>query len=289
MREIINPQGIANRVRLKRSQYRGTFLIVEGDTDSRIFRNFLAEGQCQIIIANNKDNVLRALTILESERFVGLLAIVDADFDRLEGLSSSSSNLHFTDTHDLETMILQSPALEKVLAEFGSENKIDGFVSRHNSSLRLILLISGSHLGYLRWLSLQHQLGLRFEELSFSKFLNNETLEIEVVKLVKTVKDHSSAHHLKDSELQEQMQRLYSDDHDLWQVCCGHDLVGILSAGLRKTLGSNDSKQVEQEVISRALRLAYEFTHFRSTQLYVAIQDWEKANPPYQVFPSLAA
>jgi hypothetical protein len=60
--------------------------------------------------------------------------------------------------------------------------------------------------------------------------------------------------------------------------------VGILSVGLRKTIGSNDTKQVEQEVISRALRLAYEFAYFRLTQLYAAIQSWENANSPYQVF-----
>lgn len=284
MKEFLTPATIANRVRMLRSQHLGAFLIVEGDTDARVYRHFISAFHCQIVIAHNRDNAVKTLAILEAEQFAGMLAIVDADFERLENRQPDSHNFCFTDTHDLETMICQSPALEKVLAEFGSEDKIGGFVARQGETIRMVLLKSGSQLGYLRWLSLRNQLALRFESLTFGKFVRAEALMIDLAKLVKAVKDHSSAHHLNELEIRKQMQALQDNSHDLWQVCCGHDLVGILSLGLRKTLGSNDAKRVEQEVISQALRLAYESAYFRSTRLYAAIQDWEKANSPYQVF-----
>ncbi|MBL8171029.1 MAG: DUF4435 domain-containing protein [Acidobacteria bacterium] len=284
MRELLDPVDIANEIRMDRSQHFGAFLLVEGSTDARVYRNFIRDTDCRIVIANNKINVIQVLEILERDSFVGILAIVDADFDRLEGQQPASPNLYFTDTHDLETLIIQSPALEKVLAELGSENKLASFVARQGDDIRIILLKSGSHLGYLRWASLRQQLNLKFEGLAFGKFVDHDTLMIDEAKLVKTAKDHSSAHHLNEAEIRQQAQELKNESHDLWQACCGHDLVGLLSIGLRKTLGSNDTKKVEQEVVSRALRLAYEFIHFCSTQLYASVQSWQKANPPFQVF-----
>ncbi len=284
MRELLDPVDIANDIRMDRSQHLGAFLLVEGFTDARVYRNFVKDGDCQIVIANNKDNAIQVLGILERDRVAGILAIVDADFDRLEGRQPLSPNLHFTDTHDLETLILQSPAFEKVLAEFGSENKLAAFASSQRDDIRSALLKVGSHPGYLRWHSLRQQLNLKFESLTFSKFVDNSTLAIDAAKLVKTVKDHSNAHHLNETEIREQVRQLQDENHDLWQVCCGHDLVEILSVGLRKTLCSNDTKQVEPEIISRALRLAYEFVHFCATQLYAAIQGWEQLNQPFQVF-----
>lgn len=288
MRELLDPEDIANDIRMDRSQHFGAFLLVEGHTDARVYRNFIKDTDCQIVIANNKDNAIKVLAILEKDRFAGILAIVDADFDRLESRQPFSSNLHFTDTHDLETLIIQSAALEKVLVELGSENKIAVFTSNQPDSLRSALLEISSHLGYLRWHSLRRQLNLKFEFLTFSKFLDGKTLAIDTAKLVKTVRDHSGAHHLNEKELQEQLLELQDEGHDLWQVCCGHDLVEILSVGLRKTLGSNDAKQVEPEIVSRALRLAYEFHHFCASQLYAAVKGWEKLNLPFQVFKERA-
>ncbi len=285
MRELLSPATIANRIRMKRSQFHGAFLIVEGDTDSRLLRNFVVTGDCQLVGAYGKDNLFGALAILNAEQRTGVLAIADADFKRLEGQLPAMPNLHFTDTHDLETMILQSPALQKVLSEFGSELKLKTFAEMQQGTLRSVLLASGSRVGYLRWASLQQQFALKFEGVKFSKFISDETLAIDDAKLVKAVKDHSQAHYLNDADLLASMAQLHDAQHDQWQVCCGHDLVEILSAGLRKAIGTNDAKQVESERLNGALRLAYEFAYFCATSLYAAIREWEAANPRYQVFP----
>jgi hypothetical protein len=284
MREHLKPETIANRIRMKRPQFYGAFLIVEGDSDSRLLRNFIVTGSCELVVAFGKDNLLGALAILNAEQRTGVLAIADADFRRLEGPLPAIPNLHFTDTHDLETMLLQSPALEKVLSEFGSETKLKTFAQTWSLSLREVLLASGSWVGYLRWASLRQPFNLKFEGVKFSKFISDETLAVDDGKLVKAVKDHSQAPHLNDADLLSSIQQLHDVQHDQWQVCCGHDLVEILSAGLRKALGTNDAKQVEPERLTGALRLAYEFTYFCATLLYAEVRKWEVANPSYQVF-----
>ncbi len=81
-------------------------------------------------------------------------------------------------------------------------------------------------------------------------------------------------------------QRLISqknNSYDPWQVCCGHDLVEILSVGLRKAIGSHKAADIEANSLERCLRLAYEEVYFSQTRLYVEIRLWESHNQPFKV------
>lgn len=282
MKEHINPSYIANQIRLLRNQPQYTehsFLIAEGDTDARVWKNLVDSTKCRVEIAHNKDNAIKVLNILEQGNFAGVLAIVDADFDILEGSVSLSQNLLFTDTHDLETMLLKSPALEKVLSEHGSEDKIKGFAK----DVRQTLLESANIIGYLRWASLKFDYCLRFEDLAFNKFVDKETLALNESDLMKTVKNNSQKLGLDETEVKAKMDSLKTETQDMWYICCGHDMIAILSIALCKALGSCNSKQVEPNVLEKDLRLAYESAHFRETKLYIAIQTWEETHQPFEV------
>jgi len=285
MREAIKADRVANRIRLLRSQFSGAFLIVEGDKDKRIYGRFIMAEACRLEVAHSRENAISAALILERERFVGVLAIVDADFDVLESRIFSSSNIFITDTHDLETMMLKSPALEKLLMEIGSETKLDEFVKVRGKELREALLEECLNLGYLRLVSLRHGHALKFEGLKYRDFTDLTTLTINQSRLIKTVKNHSQKLKLSDRELQRQIETIRDEKHDKWHVCCGHDLIGILSIGLRKAIGSRDSKEVEPEIIERSLRLAYESAWFRDTKLYASIKAWEGINGSFRVIP----
>ncbi|WP_235526446.1 DUF4435 domain-containing protein [Nostoc piscinale] len=127
MREFLSVDRFANKVRLLRDTFKGTFLLVEGSSDKTFYERFIDKLACQVVIISGKPSskqcVINTLEILDKSNFQGVLAIVDADFDRLKSLFLSSPNLLYTDTHDLEIMLIQSPALDKVLAEFGSDEK----------------------------------------------------------------------------------------------------------------------------------------------------------------------
>jgi len=117
------PDDMANEIILTRDDPGNkflSFLLVEGHTDRNFYRRFTNPYKCQITITYSKSTALQVVSILEQEAFPGILAIVDADFDILEGKLPDSSNVLFTDAHDLETMLMKSPALERVLIEFGS-------------------------------------------------------------------------------------------------------------------------------------------------------------------------
>ncbi|MDC0833894.1 putative cytoplasmic protein [Geitlerinema sp. FC II] len=120
MRDLLSADRYANQIRLRRSTYNGTFLLVEGSSDKTFYSRFVDRSVCELVSVSGKPSskvlVIEALRILESDsNFLGVIAIVDADFDRLSNCIYDSPNLLYTDTHDLETMLIKSPAFEKFI------------------------------------------------------------------------------------------------------------------------------------------------------------------------------
>ena len=77
-------------------------------------------------------------------------------------------------------------------------------------------------------------------------------------------------------------------EHYKGAIHCGdetHDLVCILSVGLRSALGSNRASDVKPELLQKFLRVAYEAAFFFETQLSSSLLAWEAANQPFRVFP----
>jgi len=279
VRDFLTVDRVANNIRLRRSNYSGTFLLVEGSSDKTFYERFIDKLACELVSTEGKKRAIETLAILEKSNFQGILAIVDADFDRLQDELSANPNLLRTDTHDLETMLINSPALDKVVTEFGSEKKINNF----NRDIRTVLLEAGMSVGYLLWISQGDGLNLKFEGIKFSKFIDENTLQIDELKLIREVKNKSQALSLKDENLQQQLITKKSQNRDRWQVCCGHHLVEILSFSLRKVFKSNKPTDVEPNILERSLRLAYEQVFFLETELYSEIRRWEQNNEPYKV------
>jgi hypothetical protein len=279
VQDFITPAALANRVRQRRETYQGSLLIVEGASDAKFYGQLIDKACCQLLPpAQNRDKAIKILEILQEAP--GVIAIVDKDFDELNGTLPDMPNLFFTDTHDLETMLLKSPALEKLLGEFGSEDKLAKF----ERNVREILLAAGSAIGYLLWVSLQDDLNLKFEGIDFPKFIDTATLTIDEAKLIEEVKKKSQKPGLKTPELQQRLDCQKAATHDRWQVCRGHDLINILAVGFRKALGSRGPNEVTVEILERVLRVGYEQVYFQTTQLYMAIDKWQIDHPTYRIF-----
>ncbi len=283
MRQFLNEHGHANEIRMLRSQFQGAFLIVEGDTDQRLFKRFVDQESCQIRVTNGKEKALKVMDILERDQFAGILAILDADFLFVEQAIPPSPNILLTDFHDLEMLIILSPAFSKVLEEYGSATKIAQFAQRTGQDVRGYLLELGAHLGYLRWHSLQANLALKFEDLDYTKFITRSDMSINHTAMIRTAKNHSQKQGLDEAQLQQSLQELTALGHDLAQICCGHDVIAILALGLCKVWGSYDAHELPADALERIMRVAYETNHFQQTRLYAAIQTWERANVPFVI------
>jgi hypothetical protein len=286
MKQYIKASHVANEIRMKRSLHKGSFVIVEGDTDARFYKKFVRRDRCKVIVAHDKFNTLAALEALEKERFAGVLGIVDADFWRLDGTEVKSKNLFSTDTHDLETMIMRSGALENVLTEFADEQELKNFVKRVKRELRESLLVACKEIGYLRWYALKESVYLRFNHLDFKRFVTIKKMYLDVPKLIGEVKRHSKKTRETPDMIERYMESMMDSSHDPWQVCVGHDLVYLLYLGLKHVFGAYNTRDLSVGALEGSLRLAYDPTFFKDTQLYDEIMAWEKRNTGYLVLLS---
>ena len=285
MREFFTDHAIANAIRLKRSSFVGAFLVVEGVTDKRVYGLVLDHERCSIEVAYGRDNLFGAIRILNAASFVGAFAIVDADFSNVTGEAIPEENVLQTDFHDLECMILNSPAFDRVLEELGSEIRVSSFATTTPLIARQ-LATNAIPLGCLRLHSLQQEMGLKFEGLTFGKFVEPSDLRIDLAKMVRNVVDNSQKHHLVQTQLVVQIEDEEQKGHDCWQISCGHDIVEILSVALRKKFSGKNSGEVAPENLERYLRLAYEAADLKETNLFQALVDWEQRHPEFAILDS---
>lgn len=283
MKEYITPNVRANTIQMKRTLFAGTFLVVEGLDDKKTFDRFIDHETCQVIVAEGKENAIVVTRILNGLGFVGLLAIVDADCDRILNTVPPESNILLTDFHDIECMMLLSPALDHVLAELGKEDRIIAYEMRSSGLLCAALAKRVTALGCLRLVSLKDSYSLTFEEITFTRFVSATDLECDRAAMVRTVVNKSGAHALNQNDLKERIEVEMSRGHALWQIVCGHDVIEMLAIAFRGPLANRDAHEVAPVVLQRCLRLAYQFEDFLETELARLIGCWEGAHPPYRV------
>ncbi|WP_069997340.1 DUF4435 domain-containing protein [Cellulosilyticum sp. I15G10I2] len=286
MRQYINAARLLTKIKMLRSgKISKGFILVEGITDYRLYSKFVDENMCELIIADSKSNVTQCIEICNREKAQGIIGIVDADFWRLEKEFPKYENLFLTDFHDLECMLINSPAYENILAEYANRNKYLRFEERKKKSLKHILLESGAKIGYLRWYSLQNNLGLKFSNLDFDKFVNAQELEIDMRKLIDSVLIHSKKQNgLNTQKILKDIENLITKQNSLWEVCCGHDLIELLTVGLVAVFGEYNAKNLFPGNLEGSFRLAYQYNYFMKTKLYQCITKWQEANPSYLIF-----
>lgn len=276
---------IANEVLLVRDTYNGSVLILEGDNDEKLFRRFVEDSEMPIIPAWGKENVLEAVEILESHDGVqGFMGIVDADFGHVDGSLPTSKNIVVTDDHDVEMMIVKTKAFSAVLRELGSRAKVRNFSDRERG-IRDALMQEALIIGHLLHLSVTDDLRLRFEGLRFERFVDRNSLKMNVDKMINAVFALTRNPQLAMADIRDRLLELVKDaTDDPYQICCGHDFIAIFGIALRKVVGSRQSKETTSQVLGIALRLAYDSEDFRQTKLYSDAKQWSARNRGYDIF-----
>jgi len=288
MKKHLDANDLFNEIKMSyRQSKRKIFIIVEGDTDKKLFKKFFNTENCEIEIACGKQNLLDAFYKLKSDKeFVvffdqQFIAIADADFWHLEHTPLPFQNLFITDTHDTEIMMMASPAFDAIITEYAAEGKLKKFTESGKTVLNAILE-AGKYLGYLRWLNEKQGLSLKFKDyerkLDYAKFIDKDSLQADIEKMVTVVKNKSQRHDLDSNQLINDLKALFNNSHDLLNVCCGHDLTNILALSFQKAIGTQSSTDMTQEKIEYSLRLAYHFSYFKLTELFRLLEKWANSN-----------
>ncbi len=279
---------LASEISMERESYNGAFVIVEGDTDSRLYKNFFDKYKCQIVVAEGKENALGAIQKLNNEGALGVLCIVDADYHYIEHDEElDSNNICITDFHDIEITLFESQSLEKLINEYGSNSKI----KKRNldlNSLRNWIYESSSYIGALRLYSLRNKLGLSFKQLKEGNysFVCKKTLKIALDKFISIITNTSQFPQLDSSILKTQINDIIKQEHDKRQLCSGHDVCAVLSIALKKIIGTHNSNLFNKNDVEKFLRMSFEEQYFHQTNLYNSIQAWQNQHTNYIILKS---
>lgn len=289
MLETITGEIIATEIEMTRAAFDGAIMVIEGNSDEKFYKKFVDENLCHIVVAHGKENAMQSIHIVNKNEFPGVLAIVDADFWRIEGLPELQGNIFITDTHDSEGMVFCSQAFDRIVEEYCSQRKI----SKYNN-LRYFIYEKSRPIGYLRLASHRSKLGLVFNDLDYKKITDKGTISVSIDSLVNHIlhltRENMKRQAVRQVDLSSKTilesykktirEKGQYDDKDL---CCGHDIIGLFAIGLRKLFSSLQAAIANKKNIEKIFRLTYDLKDFLNTELATAIVSWERNNPKYRI------
>lgn len=273
MRELLTSDDICNEISMERTVFDGTFLLVEGVTDSRLFGKFLDRDSSELLVAHSRDNVERAVREMGSRRGDSLvIGIVDADLDLLHG-KAVKPPLFRTDCRDMEMMIVRSNALDDVIDEYVEAEKAEQFEERFGP-VRDALVSASYPIGLLMCISQDRGLGLCFKNLDFQRFINPRSLALDAKAMVGEVLEASSSSRIGRKQLYDMLLEETEMLDDVWKAARGHDTIAILLIGLRRGFGSFNARDLDAGSLSGDLRLAFSDEDFKDTDLFRSTSEW---------------
>lgn len=275
-----NPSTLAAEIEMTRANHRGSFLVVEGANDVR-FWTPRRHVDCDLVDGEGKQNVVGVVHRLDKMKFNGVLGVVDSDYDSLNGVMLGSDNLVATDAYDLECLLFRSSALDTVLAEFGSPEKIQRFERQEGVDVRTSLLNRAEIFGRLRWAVQSLGLSIDSRVIRVPRFVHYRSWTVNRDELIRTVQDEIS----DGNTLSVQIDSLSLSRPDPWYVVQGPDLIELLRIGLKHVLGDLPNTTGYEE-IARLLRAAISTEELKTTKFGVDIRRWEVRNSLYAVFPA---
>lgn len=267
-------------------------MLVEGQTDEALWTEYKAD-RCSLIPAGNKEKAVKAIEITNSKTSLkGVAAIVDPDFWLVEQTDLlDADNLLFDDSPDMEMMMLNSPALDKVLRHTFVNIETDQ-IHQFANSLRTESLRLALEFGYFRLLDFRHReynLMLRRVSDKFADFIDEKTFQFSIRDVAAKLLEENSA--LTVSQFVHQVEALKGQISLEIAVCRGKDAIALLSfllplhfkSKFNRDISEKARKQTTGNELARTLRMAFEYAHFLVTQLYSRIRAWENTNTPYKI------
>ena len=121
---LMDGYDIARQVRMERQVHKGvSFMLLEGNTDIKRFDRYVDESACSIVNCFGRENAIEATELLYDDGFAGVLAIVDADFDRLTNNLKEHEGIIYSENHDLDLDWSRPSIVGRYLSEVGDKSK----------------------------------------------------------------------------------------------------------------------------------------------------------------------
>lgn len=249
---------------------RKIFFTLEGESDIRFLNTHFADERIHYDSpCSGKPEVINAVQLLRSHGKQNVYGLCDADFDILEG--NSYENIHFTDCHDLEMMLIEGGSFDKFISEFLKKSilRIHTLEDIRNNLKESIIDVTYK-IGILKWLNFKNNLLLMFKGMKYDNFITfvDFSANIDIDNYIQHILDRSPRKppHCDFNFLKKEYQLLYNKQADYKYVCNGHDFTYITMMAFHSEFSRD--KNITQEKVESHLRIAYSATAFQRTNIY---------------------
>ena len=258
---------------------RYSFLLLEGITDIKRFERYVDQNSCSMVNCYGRDNAIGAVELLCDEGFLGPIATVDADFDRIIGTIKLHEGIVYSDKHDLDLDWLTPDILERYLLEVGDRAKYT-FCGSASEIIEKIML-GLKPISVAKLLNKQGLIRYKLSEINAGKCFAG--FKVDIGSYVGMIFEGHPANTIKVNELKSKIADMMHNDFDLWQLTNGHDFHCALGVSLRNELGNRTPSQTRGSEVKSHLRLANDEKDFKTTTVYAAICAWTEENSPFRI------
>jgi len=267
------------------------FVIVEGPYDLEVYDRCFSRDASILRIANSKENVRDVVAGICDHSGEGdgrIIGIIDSDFSLFTGAGIKGENLFITDTHDLETMLIASPALDRVIEHVASHAIQQSFAQKlqgelRGTDLRQSLTMAARYLGFAILVNNRRGLNITFKHINckkrdnFARFIDAETLECNIDSLLGLILEKNSD---RGEEFIEALRGEISDSAGYyfeypWHICRGHDLICILLRDISYRYPQRNGGDIRGRDLEQLLRSYYRAEYFARTDLCDRLIAWE--------------
>jgi len=274
---------IAQEVRLERKVHKASFLLLEGDTDIKRFNRFISEVECSIVNCYGRRKAIAATKILYDEGFLGVLSVIDADFDRITGKLEQHEGLIYSEAHDLDLDWARPEVVARYL-EVGEKTKC----ALHGPPEEVIakILAGLKPVSVARLLNHLKYITYKLSDVDVSVCFANFSVDIDGY-VASIFRDRPQVSAGTKGTLKLQITRATAKEYDLYQLTNGHDFHCALGACLRDDLGSRRDVHTWGNEVETHLRLALDESEFRRLSVYQAISKWVSENRPFNILQAV--
>ncbi|WP_274563233.1 DUF4435 domain-containing protein [Streptomyces spiramyceticus] len=270
MLDLLTPDTIANQVSMLRLSMRGPIVLVEGKTDTRVYKRFfLPTPHVRLIYCNGKPVLREAMAKLRARRDdTGVLGICDADYDRILQ-RRAGENVFYADLHDAETMICYSDAFGRVHEELFDQESSSAEFQRVRDALFTI----AAKIGAIRLWNEENKASLKFTGLDAGNYLTDRQ-QFDIAGYVAALLENSLSARVASNLLLDIAERCNS--LAVAEVASGHDFCALLAAEVSITRAS-DKFTILPQAVEAMLRLSFDDASFSKTELALNLSQWEQS------------
>lgn len=248
-------------------------MLIEGSDDRKFYGQFISDNHILMNVLDSCYYMHQILVMINSVDTLKdkVIGIKDADFDHITHKDYALDNLFVTDTHDWETMVIESKCENSISLEALDRKEVGLFekVMKDLTDYSYIKLyndveICGNDLD-----------GILFKGLSLERIYDGAN-SCRLDSCLSTVKSHGNNSRLTHFPTENDIERLklcYSK-MDLRQLTCGHDLIHGVVCRLQYLKGS--SLNIGYNAIEMIFRVSCDLDYFKTTSLYHLVSSWAK-------------